>query len=209
MNGWVRLSVGGGWCTGEPCPAPRAPTRDAPTGGWRKGVLVPALPHRGYRVSPVRRVSERPTMDTGCPRYDDKGVVDWPSPQPSPTRRVRMWGSALFPCQPRLGPCRGVSCGRPWRGDRGVERGCVEPVRSRRGPRSESGKTSAGVGAGSGCGMTVVKWPVRLSVGTWLVYGGALPHPSTGAHKRRPYGRPECGCIRAVPCPTVGTGCPR
>ena len=33
-----------------------------------------------------------------------------------------------------------LGCGRPWRGDRGVERPYVEPGRSRRGPRSESGR---------------------------------------------------------------------
>ena len=104
--------------------------------------------HRGYRVSPVRRVSERPIMGTGCPRYDDKGVVDWPSPQPSPTRRGSVWGSALAPAQPRLGSCRGVSCGRPW-GRGAGERHYIQPARSQMGPRSESGKTSAGVGTGS------------------------------------------------------------
>ena len=37
-----------------------------------------------------------------------------------------------------------------------------------------------------------------------------LPCPAPRAPtSQRPYGRPECGCIRAVPCPTVGTGCPR
>ena len=35
----------------------------------------------------VFRPNPRPTVGTGCPRYDDKAVDDWPSPQPSPRGR--------------------------------------------------------------------------------------------------------------------------
>ena len=107
------------------------------------GCTCPSSP--GYRIK-----SGKTLPSLVLPGVPGTTISAWswgPHPNPLPRGEGVCGEARCSPAQPRLGPCRGVSCGRPWRGA-GL-RHYIQPARSRRGPRSESGKTSAGVGAGS------------------------------------------------------------